>query len=31
MKHKTIKQLWAVVAIIGIIAMVFFTIMPIFQ
>jgi len=31
MKHKTVKQLWTVIAIIGIIAMLFFTIMPIFQ
>ncbi|EKD43184.1 MAG: hypothetical protein ACD_72C00415G0004 [uncultured bacterium] len=31
MKHKTIKQLWAVVAIIGILAMLSFSILPIFQ
>jgi len=31
MKHKTIKQLWTVIAVIGIIAMIFFTILPIFQ
>jgi len=31
MHHKTAKSLWTVIALIGIIAMVFFTIMPIFQ
>lgn len=31
MKHKTIKNIWTVVAIIGIIAMLMFTILPIFQ
>ncbi len=31
MKHKTIKNLWTVVAIIGIIAMIMFTILPLFQ
>jgi len=30
MRHKTIKSLWALVAIVGIIAMIFFTIMPAF-
>jgi hypothetical protein len=31
MKRKTIKALWTVVAIIGIIAMIMFTILPAFQ
>ncbi|EKD43677.1 MAG: hypothetical protein ACD_72C00176G0004 [uncultured bacterium] len=31
MKHKTIKRLWTVVAIFGIIGMIFVSIMPIFQ
>lgn len=31
MKHKTFKQLWTVIAIIGIFAMLMFTILPIFQ
>lgn len=31
MKHKTIKSLWVLVAIIGILAMLFFTILPALQ
>lgn len=31
MKHKTTKRLWAVIAVIGIIAMISFSILPIFQ
>lgn len=31
MKHKTIKKIWAVIAIVGIIAMLLFTILPLFQ
>lgn len=31
MKHKTIKNLWIVVALIGVLAMVLFTIMPALQ
>jgi hypothetical protein len=31
MKHKTLKSLWALVAILGILAMVFFTVAPAFQ
>jgi hypothetical protein len=31
MKHKTIKGLWAVVAIIGVAAMIMFTILPALQ
>ncbi len=31
MKHKTIKKLWTVIAIVGIIAMLLFTILPLFQ
>jgi hypothetical protein len=31
MRHKTIKSLWALVAIIGIFAMILFTIAPAFQ
>ncbi len=30
MRHKTIKSLWAVVAIVGILAMIMFTIAPAF-
>jgi hypothetical protein len=31
MKHKTLKNLWIVVALIGVLAMIMFTIMPAFQ
>lgn len=31
MKHKTVKNLWVVVAILGILAMLMFTILPAFQ
>ena len=31
MKHKTLKNLWIVVALIGVLAMVMFTILPALQ
>ena len=31
MKHKTIKALWTVVALVGILAMLFLTMLPMFQ
>jgi hypothetical protein len=31
MKHKTAKQLWTLIAIIGIAAMLFFTLLPALQ
>jgi hypothetical protein len=31
MKHKTIKKVWIVIAIIGVLAMVLFSILPAFQ
>lgn len=31
MKHKTAKSLWVIVALLGVIAMVLFTIMPALQ
>lgn len=31
MKHKTVKNLWALVAVIGVVAMVLFTILPALQ
>jgi hypothetical protein len=31
MKHKTLKSLWALVAVVGVLAMIMFTILPLFQ
>jgi hypothetical protein len=31
MKHKTMKNIWALVAVIGVVAMVLFTILPALQ
>jgi len=31
MKHKTVKNIWILVAVVGILAMLMFTILPAFQ
>ena len=31
MKHKTLKSLWALVAVVGVLAMIIFTLLPMFQ